>query len=911
MRYVTCLLTSVFCLTVPEVGLGEAVQTDDGLKLHLAGDGRIERWQAGATSWSVVAGQVSGFQVREAGSETWTDVTGRVERAGNELLFKGTATDLALDVEARYVAREDRIDVIGGVVDTSKRERSIDLRYVAPVGTKGWRWWVDTRDTFDPDRTFSPPPIREPGASDYELWIDAYDMDEQMVDVMLVRDDGSQVSLGRIASEGANEQWRTFVVRGVRESDLIRSPDATGGRLCVRLTNRREDTYVWVQICAVYLVKASTTAFDSDQASQLVIESEEQLPAQTVASWRCLPNVKKWRATPRRGSGIDLFDGGWCEVTLNPGDHRVGGSNGVIAGNDSLVPGSGGRVKGLGFPWATVTHSGGSGLSMGLSADLPCQFEFGYDAMHGGLDVTYEFGLSSYPKRPEFKNRAPFHMVLYRTDDEWGFREATRRYYDVYPEPFTQHTDRFGFWVSTGKRPVPRHLAGMYAYIEIHEGGLYPDHMPDRATYEQFYVTLREHIDHYRGTGVHVLPYRHFYHMDLHMKGARDGTLTTMPKTYDAAMAALNTLNLPFAGPYGHHLEKVIHSSTMRTPDGKYDVELRSNPRQCDFKGRICFRTSINPCLYDDDPKVMTNARMEEEFARDLLARVPEVGGVYYDAGVGAGGVDYHPEHLKYARAPLVHGPGMARAVGKYAFGRSVGKILHPQGKISFRNSFEGFGRPNQMCWHFMGVDAWGREFPAGTGTRRLRAYRILSGPKPATFLFTPSNVTTRQDLDKLVHKLVAYNIWPGSISRKLGSAGVLDAVAPVAKAMQDMYAAGWQPVTYARCNAAHVEVERYGPRDGKAYFSLLNPSLRDADVVLTIDAKSAGMAGIGAAAEFFVVGKRLAPEQAAPGVYRVAFTLPATEVAVVQVGEREVDDPHTITDFYAAKIRAAGEKAD
>jgi len=36
----------------------------------------------------------------------------------------------------------------------------------------------------------------------------------------------------------------------------------------------------------------------------------------------------------------------------------------------------------------------------------------------------------------------------------------------------------------------------------------------------------------------------------------------------------------------------------------------------------------------------------------------------------------------------------------------------------------------------------------------------------------------------------------------------------------------------------------------------------------------------------------------------------PEPQLAVVQMGERDVDDPHAVTDFYAARTRAASAKA-
>ena len=113
-----------------------------------------------------------------------------------------------------------------------------------------------------------------------------------------------------------------------------------------------------------------------------------------------------------------------------------------------------------------------------------------------------------------------------------------------------------------------------------------------------------------------------------------------MPTTYDQAITMLETLRLPFANGYGHHLREVIDSSTMRLKNGDLDVKLSADDA-CAPTGRLIFRTSISPYLYEDRPEVMTYARSEMAFARELLERFPQVGGIYYDAGAGGGGATY------------------------------------------------------------------------------------------------------------------------------------------------------------------------------------------------------------------------------------------------------------------------------
>ena len=391
-----------------------------------------------------------------------------------------------------------------------------------------------------------------------------------------------------------------------------------------------------------------------------------------------------------------------------------------------------------------------------------------------------------------------------------------------------------------------------------------------------------------------------------------DGTLPHMPKTYDEALTMLRTLPIPFGNGYGHHLREVIDSSTMRRPDGKIDVKLSADDA-CAPTGRLIFRTSISPYLYDDKPDVMTNARSEMEFARELLDAFPRVGGIYYDAGAGGGGVTYHAEHLRYAHSPLVPGPGTSRMAGKYEFGRWMGEFLHQHGKIHFVNGGAGMG-PAQT-WHILPFDCIGVEWPpVQGGERRLRFLRALAGRKPLSFLKIQLAGDVASSYATYVGKLGLYGIFPPPGIMQVGTRtqafSATELAAPYAKLVQNMYLAGWQPVTNARTDQPGVLVERYGPAQGKTYFALFNPMLSDAKTLLTIDAAAMKLGRLAAAAAYFSPEKRPPLTAAGEGSYQISLLVPSRRLVVVQVSETTVDDPAAITDYYPSRHRAWLEEA-
>jgi len=528
------------------------------------------------------------------------------------------------------------------------------------------------------------------------------------------------------------------------------------------------------------------------------------------------------------------------------------------------------------------------------------------DTTRDEVQLVLSYGLSALPKRPDLKSRAPFHLVLYRTDDEWGFREAADRYHALAPDLFKRPTDRFGFWYGGGPETDYRGLDGECAFLEVHEARLYPRHfLQNRAAWEQWHERLAEYFPRHSRLGVLVLPYRHFYHCSLHVKGDMDGTLPQMPKTYDEALTMLRTLRLPFGNGYGHHIREVIDSSTMHRKDGKMDVTLSADDA-CAPTGRLIFRTSISPYLYEDKPEVITNARMEMEFAKELLEAFPDVGGIYYDAGAGGGGVTYCPEHLKYARSPLEPGPGIGRMAGKYEFGRWMGDFLHARGKIQFVNGGAGMG-PAQT-WHMLPFDCIGVEWPPVVGgERKLRFLRTLAARKPVCFLILQTAGDTASTYDTYAGKLGVYGIFPPPRIRNFGGTSAVgdELAARYARVLQKLYSAGWQPVTHARSSNDDLLVERYGPVDGRVYFAVFNPTLSDVGADLTIDATSVALPRLANAVVYFTEEKSVPLAAAGKGRYRLRLHVPALRLVVVEAGGQNVDDPDAITDYYPAKHRA------
>ena len=212
------------------------------------------------------------------------------------------------------------------------------------------------------------------------------------------------------------------------------------------------------------------------------------------------------------------------------------------------------------------------------------------------------------------------------------------------------------------------------------------------------------------------------------------------------------------------------------------------------------------------------------------------------------------------------------------------------------------------QAWHIIPFDCIGVEWPpVFGGERKLRFLRTMAARKPVSFLIFKMSGDVASAYQTYVGKLGVYGIFPPPRIRNMSgpSREADDLAAPYAKVLQQMYIAGWQPVTHARCDRKDLLVERYGPADGQVYFAIFNPSLSAARAHLTIDAKAIGMPHIARVAAYFCTQKQLGPAPTGDGRYQIPIEVPALRLLVLQAGVNDVDDPSAIVDYYPSKYRA------
>ena len=89
------------------------------------------------------------------------------------------------------------------------------------------------------------------------------------------------------------------------------------------------------------------------------------------------------------------------------------------------------------YPWGVI-YDAKSALAIGIPLDQPRMFRIAYDAS-AGLSITFDLGIS--PDATTLKDKATFSFIVYAADPVWGFRSATQRYYDLFPQFFARRTN--------------------------------------------------------------------------------------------------------------------------------------------------------------------------------------------------------------------------------------------------------------------------------------------------------------------------------------------------------------------------------------------------------------------------------------------------------------------------------------
>lgn len=103
------------------------------------------------------------------------------------------------------------------------------------------------------------------------------------------------------------------------------------------------------------------------------------------------------------------------------------------------------------YPLGVLTLPGQGGLTLAVRMDEPVVHRIAYNPRLSLFYIALDFGLVP-EKRIDGSPlwEAPFRILLYRCDPEWGFRSALQRYYDFFPQFFVKRVKKEGGWYVWG-----------------------------------------------------------------------------------------------------------------------------------------------------------------------------------------------------------------------------------------------------------------------------------------------------------------------------------------------------------------------------------------------------------------------------------------------------------------------------
>jgi len=506
------------------------------------------------------------------------------------------------------------------------------------------------------------------------------------------------------------------------------------------------------------------------------------------------------------------------------------------------------------YPLGCVTAVDQStGLCVAIPPGSPQVFRIEYDHGRKALALALKFGLSPLPRNPAVKSRAAFRFVLYEVDGKWGFRDAARRYYELFPDLFVRRTKLDGLWMLGDplKVPNPHH----YAYRE---------HGEKQAELDEMW-------------GIQTCPYV--------LVGQRE--FMTEATSHEQAMADYAKLDPTLRSFYGPGLKEIIDNCSLRHPDGRHITWLRR--RGGSLKGpAVCtFPMNPDPSLWEGTER-KTAGRGTLARVKETIEAFPLVDGTYVDSLSSWGGyLNARREHFEFADLPLTHDKAgnvvMDNAITHLEFLRELRTYLHGKGKILFGN-----GIRKKRAWAGFLCDVGGVE--ANRSVHRNAGhyafFRTISYQKPFLLLYYwkyPEMDLPRHGVSEYVQSAVAFGIAPETRPFGKERARDMDLYSTFIPILRRINQAGWEPIPHGAATDRAVWLERFGAGKGGLFFTLYNPAAEAKTVGVEIDFKSIGH---GAGLPIREIVTKVTPDL-------TKIELPAKSLRVLQVGD--APDPPTL----------------
>ncbi|NPV46240.1 MAG: hypothetical protein HPY69_04755 [Armatimonadetes bacterium] len=499
--------------------------------------------------------------------------------------------------------------------------------------------------------------------------------------------------------------------------------------------------------------------------------------------------------------------------------------------------------------------TGPVGLCLAVPLDSPRIFRTAYDAAAGRLELVYDFALTPDSRHP---NRASFSFDLYACDPAWGLRGALQRYYALYPEAFTVHVREQGQWMAFNRLSEIDN-ANEFCFA-LQEGAPEPEYDDKIGVLSATYFT-------HAGMGANIPDY--------------DPEQDPLPP-YDVQVAAMEAAFKRTTGQDGIY-ERV----------GLWNAEGRLDVQKWSVYAHLIAQFTLDPEL----PYGEWTLRRAMTSLESIRQRGGELDGFYYD-GLSTG-VDYNPAHFRTADATVLWDPANRKPYlnnffSSCKFAKAAAELLRPLGKITMMN-----GAIGSSYYVAPWLDVLGAETGLRIPREDFNYIRTIIHHKPFLTLLKGNYEQSigRPEMELFMKRCLAYGVYPGFFDwppSGLGPGGQYWNHAKYYERDRDIFRkyqplcrqlalAGWEPTTRARSSNPSVFVERFGPKQGVLWFTLLNEEQRAQTTTLSIDLRPFGLKPAEVSVVDLVSGATVPLQTEGDGV-KAELAIPADGVMALQL---------------------------
>jgi len=477
------------------------------------------------------------------------------------------------------------------------------------------------------------------------------------------------------------------------------------------------------------------------------------------------------------------------------------------------------------YPFSSITKE-----NLGLSYAIPLEqapriFKISYD----NNSYNIRFYLATSPNTDKFPQKANFSFIIYKHDNEFGFRNAVSKYYEIFPDYFTAKekekyigynidevnkynslSNNINFGKSLKHSDI--HVHSAYSLLQI---SFDSNECPDPVTYEETYGWLAEIVS--KIPNIESVNPK-YPSIILNFMDEERKIYATDRFDFLLNSVAFDAHNTPKLDP---NYIKCTSSLTGLSISGRESLfRIYANP-EAPGNTRITWIQSASQYLKN-------NEVVSSDGASDLGAIL---------------NVDCKKEHFKYLSFPLSFDTETLKpciADNEYESSKFLSKLANEKNAIYYSNTW---GDSISFSIPLVDIGMIETKYNKYNWNKEKEKYiRTIGGKKLFRYWLYPNTNDNAQFVKRIkehLEKGLFYAIFPtfGTLDpTKIES--VRNMYIEYIPLIEKLSTAGWEPLTYATCN---IPIERFG--NGKdIFFTIKNPYSIDKEYTIKIDKSKLGI---------------------------------------------------------------------